>query len=90
MPRYTQTTKTSLPSTSRAACRTDPQTEASRESFVTPRWDGWASFHRLNVQASHRFSHGLQFDASDMWSHSIDDASDAGSTNAEFNLPQED
>jgi hypothetical protein len=59
-------------------------------SFVTLRWDGWAPFHGLNVQASHRFSHGLPFDASYMWSQSMDDASDAGSTNAEFNLPQED
>ena len=58
-------------------------------SFVTLRWDGWASFHGLSVQANHRFSHGLSFDASYMWSHSIDDASDAGSTNAEFNLPQD-
>jgi hypothetical protein len=35
-----------------------------------------------------RKSHGLALDASYTWSHSIDDASDAGTTNAEFNLPQ--
>jgi len=58
-------------------------------SFVTLRWDGWASFHGLSIQANHRFSHGLSFDASYMWSHSIDDASDAGPTNSEFNLPQD-
>jgi hypothetical protein len=32
--------------------------------------------------------HGLALDASYTWSHSIDDASDTGTTNAEFNLPQ--
>lgn len=57
-------------------------------SFVTLRWDGWASFNGLTVRATHRFSHGLMFDASYTLSHSIDDASDAGVTNAEFNLPQ--
>lgn len=57
-------------------------------SFTTFRWDGWASFHGLTVKATHRFTHGLSFDAGYTWSHSIDDASDAGSTNAEFNLPQ--
>ncbi len=57
-------------------------------SFVTLRWDGWASFHGLTVRTTHRMSHGLTFDASYTLSHSIDDASDAGGTNAEFNLPQ--
>ena len=40
------------------------------------------------IGASHRISHGLSFDGNYTWSHSIDDASDAGTTNAEFNLPQ--
>lgn len=42
----------------------------------------------MTIEAKHRASHGLSFDASYTLSHSIDDASDAGSTNAEFNLPQ--
>lgn len=57
-------------------------------SFTTIRWNGWAAFNSLTVQANRRLSHGLSFDTSYTWSHSIDDASDAGSTNAEFNLPQ--
>jgi Carboxypeptidase regulatory-like domain len=57
-------------------------------SFTAIRWDGWASFHGFTVEAKHRVSHGLSFDASYTLSHSIDDASDAGATNAEFNLPQ--
>jgi hypothetical protein len=57
-------------------------------SFTTIRWDGWASFNGLTIEANRRISHGLSFDASYTLSHSIDDASDAGSTNAELNLPQ--
>jgi len=57
-------------------------------SFTTIRWDGWADFHALTWKATRRFTHNLSFDASYTWSHSIDDASDAGTTNAEFNLPQ--
>ena len=57
-------------------------------SFTTIRWDGWASFNALTIGASHRIACGLSFDANYTWSHSIDDASDAGTTNAEFNLPQ--
>ncbi len=57
-------------------------------SYTTIRWDGWATFNGLTATVNHRISHGLSFDASYTWSHSIDDASDAGTTNAEFNLPQ--
>jgi len=57
-------------------------------AFTTIRWDGWAVFHSLTVKATRRFTHGLSFDGSYTWSHSIDDASDAGTTNAELNLPQ--
>jgi hypothetical protein len=57
-------------------------------SFTTIRWDGWAAFNGLTLEANHRAGHGLSFDASYTLSHAIDDASDAGSTNAEFNLPQ--
>lgn len=57
-------------------------------SYVTLRWDGWASFNGFTVRAAHRLSHGLSLDASYTLSHSIDDASDAGTTNAEYNLPQ--
>lgn len=57
-------------------------------SFSSIRWDGWAAFNALTVEASHRVSQGLSFDFSYTLSHSIDDASDAGPTNAELNLPQ--
>jgi hypothetical protein len=57
-------------------------------SFTTIRWDGWASYNSLTAKVTRRFAQGLSFDGSYTWSHSIDDASDAGSTNAEFNLPQ--
>jgi hypothetical protein len=57
-------------------------------SFTVIRWDGWASFQGLTIEGNHRISRGLSLDASYTWSHSIDDGSDAGPTNAEFNLPQ--
>jgi len=57
-------------------------------SFTAIRWDGWADFHALTLKATRRFTRSLSFDASYTWSRSIDDASDAGTTNAEFNLPQ--
>jgi hypothetical protein len=57
-------------------------------SFTTIRWDGWASYNSLTVKATRHFTRGLSFDGSYTWSHSIDDASDAGTTNAEYNLPQ--
>ena len=57
-------------------------------SFTSIRWDGWAFFNGLTVKVTRRFTKGLSFDGSYTWSHSIDDASDAGATNAELNLPQ--
>jgi hypothetical protein len=57
-------------------------------SFASIRWDGWAFYNSLTVKATRHFARGLSFDGSYTWSHSIDDASDAGTTNAEFNLPQ--
>jgi hypothetical protein len=57
-------------------------------SFTTIRWDGWAFFNGLTFKATRHFTRGLSFDGSYTWSHSIDDASDAGTTNAEYNLPQ--
>jgi len=57
-------------------------------SFTSIRWDGWAFFNSLTVKATRHFTRGLSFDGSYTWSHSIDDASDAGTTNAEYNLPQ--
>jgi Carboxypeptidase regulatory-like domain len=57
-------------------------------SFTTIRWDGWAFFNSLTVKATRHFARGLSFEGSYTWSHSIDDASDAGTTNAEYNLPQ--
>jgi len=56
--------------------------------FNTIRWDGWASYHALSVAAKRRLAKGLMFDANWTWSHSIDDASDPGTTLNETNLPQ--
>ena len=57
-------------------------------AFTTIRWDGWAAFHALTLKLTRRFSSGLLFDAAYTFSKSLDDASDAGTTNAEYNLPQ--
>jgi hypothetical protein len=57
-------------------------------AFTTIRWDGWATFHALTLKMTRRFSSGLSFDADYTFSKSLDDASDAGTTNAEYNLPQ--
>ncbi|MCU1343078.1 MAG: TonB-dependent receptor, partial [Candidatus Acidoferrum typicum] len=57
-------------------------------SFTAIRWDGWAFYNSLTVKVTRHFTRGLSFDGSYTWSHSIDDASDAGTTNAEYNLPQ--
>lgn len=65
-----------------------PQPYPNLNAFTTIRWDGWAFFNALTVKATRQFTKGLSFDGSYTWSHSIDDASDAGTTNAEFNLPQ--
>jgi hypothetical protein len=56
--------------------------------FTTIRWDGWATFNALTVKVTRRFTSGLSFDADYTFSKSLDDASDAGTTNAEYNLPQ--
>ena len=58
-------------------------------AFTTIRWDGWATYNGLTLKASRRLAKGLSFDASYTWSKSLDDASDAGTTNAEYNLPQD-
>ena len=57
-------------------------------AFSTIRWDGWAAFNGVTLRITRRFSHGLSFDANYTLSKSMDDASDAGTTNAEYNLPQ--
>jgi hypothetical protein len=57
-------------------------------AFATIRWDGWARFDALTLKLTRRFSSGLSFEADYTFSKSLDDASDAGTTNAEFNLPQ--
>ena len=57
-------------------------------AFTTIRWDGWATFNALTMKVTRRFSSGLSFDADYTFSKSLDDASDAGTTNAEYNLPQ--
>ncbi|PYU27190.1 MAG: hypothetical protein DMG30_00110 [Acidobacteria bacterium] len=56
--------------------------------FTTIRWDGWATFNGLTLKITRRFASGLSFDADYTLSKSLDDASDTGTTNAEYNLPQ--
>jgi len=58
-------------------------------AFSTIRWDGWATFEGMTLKAARRFRHGLSFDSAYTWSKSIDDASDTGTTNAEYNLPED-
>ena len=57
-------------------------------AFTTIRWDGWATFNGLTLKVIRRFTRGLSFDAEYTLSKSLDDASDTGTTNAEYNLPQ--
>ncbi|MFY9528542.1 MAG: hypothetical protein WBC04_25410 [Candidatus Acidiferrales bacterium] len=57
--------------------------------FNTIRWDGWATYHALTLKGTRRMSKGLLFDVNWTWSHSIDDASDPGTTLNETNLPQD-
>jgi hypothetical protein len=57
-------------------------------SFTTIRWNGWATFNGLTLKANRSFSNGLSFETTYTWSKSIDDASDTGTTNNEYNLPQ--
>ena len=57
-------------------------------AFTTIRWDGRASFNGLTLKVTRRFTRGLSFDAEYSLSKSMDDASDTGTTNAEYNLPQ--
>jgi hypothetical protein len=52
------------------------------------RWDGWAAYQALTLGAKRRMAKGLMFDTNWTWSHSIDDASDPGTTFNETNLPQ--
>jgi hypothetical protein len=57
-------------------------------AFTAIRWDGWATFNGFTLKVTRRLRSGLSFDADYTLSKSIDDASDTGTTNAEFNLPQ--
>jgi hypothetical protein len=57
-------------------------------AFTTIRWDGWATFNGLTLRTTRRFTRSLSFDVSYTRSKSIDDGSDTGTTNAEYNLPQ--
>jgi hypothetical protein len=58
-------------------------------AFNAIRWDGRATFEGMILKAARRFRHGLSFDSTYTWSKSIDDASDTGTTNAEYNLPED-
>lgn len=65
-----------------------PRPYPQLNAFTTIRWDGWATFNGLTLKATRRFAKDLSFDSSYTRSKSMDDASDAGTTNAEYNLPQ--
>ena len=56
--------------------------------FNTIRWDGWATYNAATFSLKRRLAKGLTYDANYTWSHSIDDASDPGTTLNETNLPQ--
>jgi hypothetical protein len=58
-------------------------------AFSSIRWDGWATFEGMTLKAARRFRRRLSFDAAYTWSKSLDDASDTGTTNAEYNLPED-
>ena len=58
-------------------------------AFSTIRWDGYATFQGMTLKAERRFKQGLSFYSTYTWSKSIDDASDTGTTNAEYNLPED-
>jgi hypothetical protein len=66
-----------------------PRPYPQLNAFTTIRWDGWATFNGLTLRVTRRFQHGLSFDASYTLSKSMDDGSDTGTTNAEYNLPQD-
>ncbi len=65
-----------------------PRPYPQLSAFTTIRWDGWATFNALTLKATRRLGQGLSFESTYTWSKSMDDASDAGATNAEYNLPQ--
>jgi hypothetical protein len=66
-----------------------PRPYPNLNAFTTIRWDGWATFNGLTLKVVRRFTGGLSFYSTYTWSKSMDDASDAGTTNAEYNLPQD-
>jgi outer membrane receptor protein involved in Fe transport len=53
------------------------------------RWDGYSIFQALTLRAEQRLTRGLAFSANYTLSKAIDDASDAGATTFETNLPQD-
>lgn len=65
-----------------------PRPYPDLSAFTTIRWDGWATFNGLTLKAVRHFTSGLSFSSTYTWSKSMDDASDTGTTNAEYNLPQ--
>jgi hypothetical protein len=58
-------------------------------AFKMIRWDGYSIYHSGTFKIEKHLSRGLTFDTSYTWSKSIDDASDAGTTFSESNIPQD-
>jgi hypothetical protein len=67
-----------------ASRRPYPQLSA----YSTIRWNGWAKFNSFTAKVTRSFTRGLYFLSSYTFSKSLDDASDTGTTNSEYNLPQ--
>jgi hypothetical protein len=61
-----------------------PRPYPQLNAFTTIRRDGWATFNGLTQKATRHSARGLSFDSSYTWSKSMDDASDAGTTNADI------
>jgi hypothetical protein len=64
-----------------------PITQLSQISDI--RWNGWAMYNAFTLAVKRRLANGLMCDANWTLSHSIDDASDPGTTLNETNLPQD-
>jgi hypothetical protein len=63
-----------------------PIPQLSRVNAI--RFDGKSIYHGVTLKAERRFANNAAYSASYTWSHSKDDASSPGATEAETNVPQ--